>query len=150
MPSFLQFARALSCGVVLTSMALPGLAGAQDAGAAPPKAQVTIQHSSAAGDTEWRSWAQQYLAGVRADESVANIEAHGKIGNGIDAIDAAREIWAQVYGAEQVAHQEPYRSYRKNNLWLVASHASKGQLGQGLILVIDRDTGRVLRVAGGK
>lgn len=127
---------------------LPAMGWAQDAVA--PQAKVELKHSSAAGDEEWRSWAQQYLAGVRAEEAVANTSARGKIGNGIDAIDAAREVWAQLYGAEVVKGQEPFRSFRKNNLWLVASRAKAGELGKGLVAVLDRDSGRVLRVERGQ
>jgi hypothetical protein len=100
-------------------------------------------------DNQWRPWAQQYLASVGADESVPNIAPRGAISDGIAVIEIARQVWSEAYGAERVAHQEPYRSYRKNNRWLVASRANQGQLGQGLILVIDRDTGRIIRIADG-
>lgn len=134
----------LSAGVC----ALPALA--QGGGPAADEKAPALKHSSAAGDTEWRAWAQQYLQGVKPDEAVANAESRGAIGNGIDAIDAAREVWTAQYGAAAVAHQEPFRSYRKNNLWLVASRAAKGELGKGLIAVLDRDSGRVLRVERGQ
>ncbi|SER06661.1 NTF2 fold immunity protein [Solimonas aquatica] len=134
----------LSAGV----SALPALA--QSGSPAADEKAPALKHSSAAGDIEWRAWAQQYLQGVKPDEAVANAESRGAIGNGIDAIDAAREVWTAQYGAAAVAHQEPFRSYRKNNLWLVASRASKGELGKGLIAVLDRDSGRVLRVERGQ
>lgn len=105
--------------------------------------------AAAAGDAEWKPWAQQYLAGVRADERVAELAPRGPIADGRAAIAAAREIWSARYGAEQTRIQAPYRAYRRDTLWVVAGNAVSGRLGEGFLLVIDAADGHVLRVSPG-
>ena len=74
----------------------------------------------------------------------------GPIGSGKDAIAHARAIWTERFGAEQTLAQAPYRSYRKGNFWLVLASGESGadaRLGEGFIVVLDADTGRVRRIA---
>src|SRR3546814_11802640 len=64
------------------------------------------------------------------------------------AIEAARKLWTQQYGGEQVTIAAPYRSYRQNNLWIIAGSAVAGHLGEGLLLVADADTSSEERRVG--
>ncbi|HEY0973161.1 MAG TPA: NTF2 fold immunity protein [Solimonas sp.] len=105
--------------------------------------------SDAAPDTAWQPWAAQYLAAVRPDERVDGIVARGPVSDGKTAIARARELWAQAYGPEAARSQAPFRAYRRNDLWLVAGKAYADTLGQGFVLVVHADTGRVLRLRGG-
>lgn len=105
--------------------------------------------SSAVADDEWRPWAGGYLAGVGADETVAGLTPRGPVTNGKAAITIARELWTQHYGAEPTNTQAPYRSFRKGDLWVVSGLALPGRLGEGFILVIAADTGRVVRLVNG-
>lgn len=100
--------------------------------------------------SEWGPWVDHYLAGIGADEPAAAFPARGTIADGKAAIAAARAIWSESYGAEQALNQAPYRSYRKGNRWVVLGSGESGadaKLGEGFILVIEADTGQVLRVA---
>lgn len=104
--------------------------------------------SDAVSDEEWLAWARDYLAGVDPGETVANQTPRGAVAGGKSAIGIARELWAQAYGAEQADLQAPFRAYRRGNLWLVCGMAVSGRLGKGAILVIEADSGRVVRLRG--
>ncbi len=100
--------------------------------------------------SEWGPWLENYLAGIGANESVADLPATGAISDGKAAIAKAREVWSARYGAEQTLTQAPYRTYRKGNRWVVLASGESGadaKLGDGFICVIEADTGRVLRIA---
>jgi thiol-disulfide isomerase/thioredoxin len=107
------------------------------------------QASAAASDAEWRPWAASVLAEVRAEETVAGVAPLGAIDDGRDAILQARALWTQRYGTEPTRTQAPYRAFRKGNLWLVSGLALPGRLGQGYLLIVAADDGRVLRLSGG-
>lgn len=96
---------------------------------------------------EWGPWVQQYLAGVAADEAVKGVPPRGAIADGKTAISHAREIWTRKFGEEKTRAAAPYRAYRKDNRWVVLGDGLEGRLGSGLILVIDADSGRVIRIA---
>lgn len=103
--------------------------------------------SDAAPDATWKPWAAQYLAGIEPEERVAGLPARGAVDDGKQAIALARELWTQAYGAEATRAQAPFRSFRRNDLWLVAGRAYADTLGQGFILVVDARTGAVLRMS---
>lgn len=115
----------------------------------PGGPQSSRLESAAAPDSDWRPWAEKYLAAVPADEAVADMAPQGPVADGKTAIAIARRLWSERWGAEQSAIQAPYRSYRRNNRWLVVGSAKSGQLGQGWVLVIEVDSGRVLRLSQG-
>ncbi|WP_165797532.1 NTF2 fold immunity protein [Solimonas fluminis] len=115
----------------------------------PGGPQSSRLESAAAPDADWRPWAQRYLDSVPADESAAGIAPQGPVDDGKAAIRIARELWTQRWGAEQTSIQAPYRSYRRNNRWLVLGSAKSGQLGQGWVLVLEADSGRVIRLSQG-
>ncbi|MES2683627.1 MAG: TlpA disulfide reductase family protein [Pseudomonadota bacterium] len=100
--------------------------------------------------SEWGAWVTDYLAGIKADEVLAEFAAGAAIADGKAAIARAREAWTVRFGAEQILSQAPYRSYRKGRLWVVLASGEAGaeaKLGEGFICVIEADTGRVLRIA---
>ncbi|TAM25621.1 MAG: redoxin domain-containing protein [Nevskiaceae bacterium] len=98
---------------------------------------------------EWLPWLEQYLAGVPASEFVAGTPRRGAVANGKAAIAIARGLWTQAYGEVEVLAQAPYRAYRLDNQWVVLGSAASGKLGDGLILVIEQDSGRVQRIERG-
>ncbi|MFT4046741.1 MAG: hypothetical protein QM661_08605 [Solimonas sp.] len=77
--------------------------------------------ADAAGDAEWKPWAERYLGGVGADERVADLPPRGAVADGRAAIALAREWWTQRYGAEAVVRQAPFRAYRRGTRWLVVA-----------------------------
>ncbi len=95
-------------------------------------------------------WLEKYLAGISLGETVQGEAALGAIANGKAAIAMARAVWSARYGTEQTLMQAPYRSYRKGNLWVVLASGEAGAeatLGEGYILVIAADSGRIVHVA---
>lgn len=104
--------------------------------------------TGAAADAEWQPWARAYLAGVEPAERVEGQAAYGPVTDGKAAIAIARRIWSEAYGAEPTLAQAPFRSYRRNDLWLVAGTAVAGRLGQGYIVVLDVRSGAVVRLRG--
>ncbi|WP_166252090.1 NTF2 fold immunity protein [Solimonas terrae] len=107
------------------------------------------QHQTPVADAEWKPWAERTLAGVGDEEIVTDIAPLGPVADGRAAIEMARSVWAQRYGAEQVAIQAPFRSYRRNRLWVVSGSAVAGHLGDGFQLIVDADSGRVRRISPG-
>lgn len=94
----------------------------------------------------WQPWLQQYLAGVGPEAVVAGIEPLGPIGDGKSAIEHARRLWTERWGEEAVQAQAPYRAYRDATRWVVLGNGLDDELGTGMILVVERESGRVLRI----
>jgi thiol-disulfide isomerase/thioredoxin len=109
----------------------------------PPPAR---RAEDAAGNAEWLPWADAYLAEVDVQERVAWIAPRGAIADGKTAITTAREIWGEAFGAEIAHEQAPFRAYRRNDLWLIIGRAWADHLGEGALLVIHAEDGRVLRL----
>ena len=97
---------------------------------------------------QWQPWVAQYLAAIPADEAVQDLPPRGPVGSGKTAIAQARAIWTQRYGDELTREWAPYRAYRQDDRWVVLGDGPDGQLGSGLILVIEAASGRVIRIAG--
>ncbi|MGQ0698325.1 MAG: NTF2 fold immunity protein [Panacagrimonas sp.] len=97
-------------------------------------------------DSEWEPWVQNYLAGLGAEEAVKDIPSRGPLANGKAAIALAKELWSQRYGAGEVDAQAPYRAFRKGARWIVLGQGLDKALGEGLILVVEADTGQVVRL----
>ena len=97
--------------------------------------------------SEWGPWVTTYLAGIGPDEAVKDLALRGAIADGKSAIAAAREIWKEKFGEEETASQAPYRAFRHDNRWVVLGDGTAPKLGAGFVLVIDSDSGRVIRVA---
>lgn len=99
--------------------------------------------------SEWAPWVERYLAGVHAMETLPGFELRGPVANGRAAIAIAREVWTQVYGEPAVLAQAPYRAYRMDNQWIVLGAPPGLGLGEGMILVIQQDSGRIQRSVRG-
>ena len=100
--------------------------------------------------SEWAPWVERYLAGVAATETLPGFELRGAIANGRAAIAIAREVWTAVYGEAAVVAQAPYRAYRMDQQWIVLGAPPGLGLGEGMILVIQQDSGRVQRSVRGR
>ncbi len=111
--------------------------------AVPPR-----RAEDAADNAEWLPWADAYLATVNVEEQVEWLAPRGAIADGKTAIATAIDIWSETFGADVARAQAPFRAYRRNDRWLVVGRAWAGQLGDGALLVIDADGGRVQRIRG--
>jgi thiol-disulfide isomerase/thioredoxin len=96
---------------------------------------------------EANAWVQRYLASLKPDEGVADLPAQGPIADGKQAIRIARELWTARFGAEATLAQAPYRAYRQDRHWVVLGDGLSPKLGTGFVMVIEVDSGRVLRLA---
>jgi thiol-disulfide isomerase/thioredoxin len=99
--------------------------------------------------SEWQPWLKKYLAGIAPDEAVKDLLPRGAVDDGKTAMAQARELWSTTYGEEETLRWAPYHAYRSNNRWVVLGDGVNGALGAGLILVIDADSGRVIRMVKG-
>lgn len=97
-------------------------------------------------ESDWEPWVARYLAGIPADEKRADLAPRGAVPKGKAAIAMAKELWTQAYGAEVVNAQAPYRAFRRNARWVVLGQGLDGKLGEGLILVVEADSGQVVRL----
>jgi thiol-disulfide isomerase/thioredoxin len=97
--------------------------------------------------SEWSPWLTAYLAAIPPTEARADLPARGAIPDGKTAIAQAREVWTQAFGAELTENEAPYRAYRKDNRWVVVASGETGRLGDGLILVLEAESGKIVRVA---
>lgn len=98
----------------------------------------------------WAPWVENYLAGVGPQESVPGEAPRGPVPDGKTAIAIARELWTAHYGAHATRYEAPYRAYRLDNQWLVMGAPPQRALGEGMVLVIEQDSGRVRRLAAGR
>lgn len=96
---------------------------------------------------EWGPWVTRYLAAIPEGEKVAGLAPRGPLAKGRDAIAAAKAVWTERYGEEKTLEQAPYRAYRQNNRWVVLGDGLNPRLGEGYVLVIEADSGTVVRVA---
>jgi thiol-disulfide isomerase/thioredoxin len=96
---------------------------------------------------EWNTWVKQTLADIDAAEVVADIPPQGRADDGVAVIERAREIWFQRYGEAAVRARAPYRSFRQGGTWVVVSTGQASDPGDGYLLIMERDSGRVLRVS---
>lgn len=106
----------------------------------------TRRAEDAADNAEWLPWADAYLAEVDTQEHVDWLTPRGAIMDGKTAIATARAIWTETFGADAAREQAPFRAYRRNDLWLVVGRAWAGRLGEGALLVMHAEDGRVLRL----
>ncbi|MGQ0529216.1 MAG: NTF2 fold immunity protein [Panacagrimonas sp.] len=97
-------------------------------------------------ESQWEPWARAYLATIPADEGRRDLPAQGAIASGKAAITLAKQLWTQTYGVEQVQAMAPYRAFRIDQRWIVLGQGVDGDLGSGLILVIEQDSGQVVRM----
>jgi hypothetical protein len=97
--------------------------------------------------SEWGPWLTGYLAAIPPNEARADLPPRGAIPDGKTAIANAREVWNQEYGQELTDNEAPYRAYRKDNRWVVVASGESARLGDGLILVLEADSGKIVRVA---
>jgi len=96
---------------------------------------------------QWQAWLQDYLKGINPEQAIADEPARGAVTSGKAAITIAREIWTARYGKKLMIEQAPHRAYRQNNIWVVIGTTGSGQIGDGLILAITADEGRVLQAS---
>jgi thiol-disulfide isomerase/thioredoxin len=101
-------------------------------------------------DAEAQAWVAKYLEAIPADEKRADLPPRGPVQKGREAIALAKELWAQAYGQALVDDQAPYRSYRRNDRWVVMGGGLSPKLGEGLILVVEASTGQVVRMTAPK
>jgi thiol-disulfide isomerase/thioredoxin len=98
-------------------------------------------------DAEANAWVRRYLATLKPDEYVPDVAPSGAIADGKQAIGQARELWSARFGAEATHAQAPYRAYRQNRHWVVLGDGLSAKLGSGFVLVMEADSGRVVRLA---
>lgn len=94
----------------------------------------------------WQAWLKKYLTQIDPQANVADEAPRGAVPEGKAAIAIAREIWTQRYGKPVMMAQAPHRAYRQNNLWVVVGTPGGVGLGDGLVLVVTADDGRIVRV----
>lgn len=100
-------------------------------------------------DAQWLAWVTPYLDAIPAGERRADLAPVGRLERGRDAIAAAKQLWAQAYGQAEVDAQAPYRAFRKHRHWIVLGQGLDAELGQGLIAVLEQDSGQVVRIRRG-
>lgn len=110
----------------------------------PP--QPSRQAADAVSDAEWLPWAERTLSTFVPAEPVDGLDPQGPVPDGKTAIGIARALWTQRHGEAATRAQAPYRAYRRGPLWLVVGTALPGRLGEGFVLVLRAEDGRVLRL----
>lgn len=112
------------------------------------KAEDRVDRSAPApiAKEEWAPWVARYLEDIPAGETRADIAPTGPVLDGKSAIATAKRLWTQAYGEDEVMRQAPYRAFRRNARWIVLGQGLDRELGEGLILVLEHDTGQVVRM----
>lgn len=91
-------------------------------------------------ESEWLPWVERYLAALPEDHGTVS-SAH-PVTDGKHAIALAQAAWGPAYGEETVRALAPFRAFMRNGIWVVVTTGGAG-LGQGLIYVVERDSGRL-------
>jgi thiol-disulfide isomerase/thioredoxin len=100
-------------------------------------------------ESEWQPWVVKYLDAIPSNETREDIPPRGRIEKGKDAIAVARELWTARYGEEAVNAEAPYRAFRRNTRWIVLGQGLERKLGTGMVLVIEHESGQVVRLTRG-
>lgn len=100
-------------------------------------------------ENEWQPWVVKYLDAIPSNETREDIPPRGRIEKGKDAIAVARELWTARYGEEAVNAEAPYRAFRRNTRWIVLGQGLERKLGTGMVLVIEHESGQVVRLTRG-
>lgn len=114
-----------------------------------PESRIDRSAPSPIAESQWQPWVKQYLAAIPPDEIRADLAPSGRVDNGRGAIALAKRLWGQAYGQAAVDAQAPYRAFRQGSRWIVLGQGLQQQLGAGLILVVEQDSGQVVRMVGG-
>lgn len=96
--------------------------------------------------SQWVPWVDAYLAKLPPDEQRSDIPANGPIKTGKQALALARQLWAEAYDQDMVRDMAPYQAYFRNGHWVVLGQGLDLDLGQGLVAVINADSGQVIRL----
>ena len=96
--------------------------------------------------SEWVAWIDRYIGNLPPGEKRDDIAPRGAVQSGKEALALAKTLWEQAYGMDELRAQAPYRAFRRNNYWVVMGQGLDRQLGQGLVLVLEADSGQVIRM----
>ena len=85
----------------------------------------------------------------RADEhSYSPVD--GFVPNMATAVAVAEAILLPIYGHAQVESEKPFTATLKEGRWTVLGHLKTGQTGGVALVVIDKLTGRIVRMTHGR
>lgn len=93
---------------------------------------------------EWRDWAEAYLETIPHEERVRGLEPFGSVAGERTAMANAQRLFRERLGRAAADAEQPYRAHPLRNLWIVVG--ARQPPGQGLLLVMTRDAGAVVRV----
>lgn len=110
---------------------------------------VDRTHPAPIAESEWEPWVATYLDAIPANEMRTDLAPRAGILKGRDAIALAKQVWAEIYGQQEVDREAPYRAFRRRDRWIVLGQGLDRKLGEGLILVVEHETGRIVRIAKG-
>jgi hypothetical protein len=85
----------------------------------------------------------------RADEHSYS-PADGFVPDVATAVAIAEAILTPIYGRTQVEAERPFSASQKDGSWTVLGHLKTGQAGGVAMVVIDKSTGRIIRVTHGR
>ncbi len=85
----------------------------------------------------------------RADEQSYS-PANGFVPDVATAVAIAEAIPIPIYGRAQIEAERPFSASLKDGSWTVFGHLKRGQAGGAALAVIERSTGRILRVTHGR
>jgi hypothetical protein len=76
--------------------------------------------------------------------------ADGFVPDAATAAAIAESILIPIYGRVQVEAEKPFSASLKDGSWTVLGHLKTGRVGGVALVVIDKSTGRIIRVTHGK
>jgi hypothetical protein len=85
----------------------------------------------------------------RADEHSYS-PANGFVPDVATAVAIAEAILIPIYGRAQVEAERPFSASLMDGSWTVLGHLKTGHVGGVTLIVIQKSTGRILRVTHGR
>lgn len=100
--------------------------------------------------SEWVPWVDALIESIGSQEARDDLPASGPVTSGRQALKQARSLWTQAYGKSYVHDMAPFQAYRRGAYWVALGQGLQLPLGEGLVAVIEADSGRVIRLRRGK
>lgn len=78
------------------------------------------------------------------------VPKNGFVPDSPTAVSVAEAVSIPIYGREKVESQKPFRASLKGSTWTVTGTLEKGLVGGVAEVVIDKMTGRIIRISHGR
>jgi hypothetical protein len=81
-----------------------------------------------------------------ANAQISYVPPKGFVPDQTTAVLIAEAILTPIYGADEISRQRPFNATEINSQWLVVGSIKENQVGGVASIVIDKQSGKIIRV----